>query len=61
MFFPDLHTEVWRSWEKPVSYTILYVFNIQASHYSSIINTIEHGYGEMPNMEETLVSYLSPK
>ncbi len=34
-FFPDLHTEVWRSWEKPVSYR---VYSTQISHYSSILN-----------------------
>ncbi len=56
-FFADLHTEVWRSWEKPVSYR---VYSTQTSHYSSIINKNEHGYGEMPKVEETLASYLSP-
>ncbi|CAM4607827.1 unnamed protein product [Leuciscus chuanchicus] len=56
-FFPDLHTEVWRSWGKPVSYR---VYTAQTSHYSSIHNYKEHGYGEMPKVEETLASYLSP-
>ncbi|CAM4611821.1 unnamed protein product [Leuciscus chuanchicus] len=56
-FFPDLHTEVSRSWEKPVSYR---VYTAQTSHYSSIHNYKEHGYGEMPKVEETLASYLSP-
>ncbi len=36
-------------------------FCTQASHYSSITNKNEHGYGEMPKVEETLASYLSPK
>ncbi len=36
-------------------------FCTQASHYSSIINKIEHGYAEMPKVEEMLASYLSPK
>ncbi len=58
MFFPDLHTEVPRSWEKPVSYR---VYSTQISHYSSIINKNEHGYGERPKVEETLASYLSPE
>ncbi len=57
-FFPDLHTEVSRSWEKPVSYR---VYSTQTSHYSSILNVNEHGYGEMPKVEETLASYLSPE
>ncbi|XDV29637.1 hypothetical protein PO909_032721 [Leuciscus waleckii] len=56
-FFPDLHTEVSRSWGKPVSYR---VYTAQTSHYSSIHNYKEHGYGEMPKVEETLASYLSP-
>ncbi len=57
-FFPDLHTEVWKSWEKPVSYR---VYSTQTSHYSSILNKEVHGYGEMPKVDETLVSYLSPE
>ncbi|CAM4446751.1 unnamed protein product [Leuciscus chuanchicus] len=56
-FFPDLHTEVSRSWGKPVSYR---VYTAQTSHYSSIHIYKEHGYGEMPKVEETLASYLSP-
>ncbi|MGL5405218.1 MAG: hypothetical protein ACRDAX_00050, partial [Propionibacteriaceae bacterium] len=57
-FFPDLHTEVSRSWEKPMSYR---VFSPQSTHYSSIMNKKEHGYGEMPKIEDTLASYLSPE
>ncbi|XDV52443.1 hypothetical protein PO909_021171 [Leuciscus waleckii] len=56
-FFPDLHTEVSRSWGKPVSYR---VYTPQTSHYSSIYKYKEYGYGEMPKVEETLASYLSP-
>ncbi|XDV19881.1 hypothetical protein PO909_025279 [Leuciscus waleckii] len=56
-FFPDLHTEVSRSWGKQVSYR---VYTAQTSHYSSIYNYKEHGYGEMPKVEETLASSLSP-
>ncbi|CAM4662369.1 unnamed protein product [Leuciscus chuanchicus] len=56
-FFPDLHTEVSRSWGKPVSYR---VYAPQTSHYSSIQKNKECGYGEMPKVEETLASYLSP-
>ncbi len=46
------------SWEKPVSYR---VYSTQTSHYSSILNKEVHGYGEMPKVEETLASYLSPE
>ncbi len=56
--FPDLYTEVLRSWEKPVSYKVL---STQTSHYSSILNKEVHGYGEMHKVEETLASYLSPE
>ncbi|CAM4558277.1 unnamed protein product [Leuciscus chuanchicus] len=56
-FFPDLHTEVSRSWGKPVSYR---VYTPQTSHYSSIHKYKEYGYGEMPKVEEMLASYLSP-
>ncbi len=52
------NAEVWRSREKPVSYR---VFSTQTSHYSSILNKEVHGYGEMPKVEETLTSYLSPE
>ncbi len=57
-FFPDLHTEVWRSWEKPFSYRVL---STQTSHYSSILNKEVHGYGEIHKVEETLASHLSPE
>ncbi len=53
-----MNAEVWRSREKPVSYR---VFSTQTSHYSSILNKEVHGYGEMPKVEETLTSYLSPE
>ncbi len=43
---------------KPVSYR---VNSTQTSHYSSILNKEVHGYGEMPKVEETLASYLSPE
>ena len=56
-FFPDLHTEVSRSWGKPMSSR---VYSAQTSHYSSISNYKQHGYGEMSKVEETLASYLSP-
>ncbi len=37
------------------------VYSTQTSHYSPILNKKEHGYGEMPQVEETLASYLSPE
>ncbi len=49
---------MWRSWEKPASYR---VYGTQTSHYSSILNKNEPVYGEMPKVEETLASYLSPE
>ncbi len=37
------------------------VYSTQITHYSSIVNKIEHGYGQMAEVEETLASYLSPE
>lgn len=56
-FFPDLHTELSRSWNKPFSARI---FSTNASHYANVVGLKEHGYGTMPLVEETLASYLSP-
>ncbi|MGL5564837.1 MAG: hypothetical protein ACRDC4_03815 [Plesiomonas sp.] len=56
-FFPDLHTEVSKSWIKPASFR---VFNPATSEYSNIMGLSEHGYAAMPRVEETLASYLSP-
>ncbi len=53
-----LSIDWWRSWERPVSYR---VYSTQTSHYSSILNKKEHGYKEMPKVEESLASYLSPE
>ncbi|ROL54738.1 hypothetical protein DPX16_3891 [Anabarilius grahami] len=57
-FFPDLHTEVSRSWNRPVQYR---VYSPQTSTYSNIMGLKHHGYGAMPQVEETLTSYLSPE
>ncbi|MGL5881628.1 MAG: hypothetical protein ACRCY0_00025 [Synechococcus elongatus] len=57
-FFPDLHTEVSRSWKRPASYR---VHSAQTTHYAAIMGLKEHGYGAMPKVEETLASYLSPQ
>ncbi|ROL54789.1 hypothetical protein DPX16_23773 [Anabarilius grahami] len=57
-FFPDLQTEVSRSWKRPMSYR---VFTPQTSTYSNVVGTRKHGYGAMPKAEETLASHLSPE
>ncbi|XP_048037449.1 uncharacterized protein LOC125262674 [Megalobrama amblycephala] len=57
-FFPDLHTEVSRSWKKPASYR---VFSPQTSMYSNIVGLKQQGYAAMPRVEETLAGYLSPE
>ncbi|ROL43678.1 hypothetical protein DPX16_21803 [Anabarilius grahami] len=49
-FFPDLHTEVSRSWKKPVSTR---VYTPQTSIYSNVAGMRRHGYGAMPRAEET--------
>ncbi len=36
-------------------------YSTQTSHYSSILNKKEQGHGEIPKVEETLSSYLSPE
>ncbi|KAL0173181.1 hypothetical protein M9458_033492, partial [Cirrhinus mrigala] len=56
-FFPDLHTEVCRSWEKPFSAR---VHSSATLHYTNVVGAAEHGYGVMPRVEQTLTSYLSP-
>ncbi|ROL52327.1 hypothetical protein DPX16_18695 [Anabarilius grahami] len=57
-FFPDLHTEVSRSWKRPVSTR---VFTPQTSVYSNVVGLKKHGYGALPRAEETLASHLSPQ
>ncbi|ROL54951.1 hypothetical protein DPX16_1823 [Anabarilius grahami] len=57
-FFPDLHTEVSRSWKKPVS---THVYTPQTSIYSNVAGMRKHGYGAMPRADETLASHLSPQ
>ncbi|CAM4608253.1 unnamed protein product [Leuciscus chuanchicus] len=56
-FFPDLHTEVSRSWNKPLS-SRLSSPNVHI--YSSIVGSKEKGYGTMPRVEENFASHLSP-
>ncbi|KAI2664245.1 Transposon Ty3-G Gag-Pol polyprotein [Labeo rohita] len=56
-FFPDLHTEVSRSWSSPFSARLF----IPASYnYGNIAGLDERGYRAMPRVEQTLASYLSP-
>ncbi len=54
-FFPDLHTEVSRSWNKPYSVCL---FSPHISHYSNVLGLNEWDNGKMPRVEETLVSFL---
>ncbi|KAL0183550.1 hypothetical protein M9458_019246, partial [Cirrhinus mrigala] len=56
-FFPDLHTEVSRSWNSPFSARLF----VPASYnYGSVAELDERGYRAMPRVEQTLASYLSP-
>jgi hypothetical protein len=57
-FFPDLHTEVCKSWGKPHSSR---VSNPTVLKYSSIVGARENGYGMMLRVEQPLASYLSPE
>ncbi|XP_056104257.1 uncharacterized protein si:ch211-79h18.2 [Rhinichthys klamathensis goyatoka] len=57
-FFPNLHTEVSRSWNKPASFR---VYNPQTNNYSKVQGIDHHSYMTMPRAEETLASYLSPE
>ncbi|KAL0196189.1 hypothetical protein M9458_009761, partial [Cirrhinus mrigala] len=57
-FFPDLHTEVSRSWNSPFSSRLF----IPASYnYGYMAGLDERGYRAMPRVEQTLASYLSPE
>ncbi|KAL0157250.1 hypothetical protein M9458_048496, partial [Cirrhinus mrigala] len=54
-FFPDLHTEVSRSWKSPFSSRLF----IPASYnYDYVAGLDERGYRAMPRVEQTLASYL---
>ncbi len=56
-FFPDLHTEVCRSWGRPYSARL---FIPASDYYGNVKGLNEHGYRAMPKVEQTLASYLSP-
>ncbi len=56
-FFPDLHTEVSRSWKKPFS-ARLYI--PASDYYDNVAGLGDCGYRAMSRVEQTLASYLSP-
>ncbi len=56
-FFPDLHTEVLRSWKKPFSSRL---FIPASDYYGNVAGLSECGYRTMPRVEQTLAGYLSP-
>ncbi|MGL4355807.1 MAG: hypothetical protein ACRCTP_18420, partial [Aeromonas popoffii] len=56
-FFPDLHTEVSKSWKKPYSSRI----SSTSSSFSVVLGARDKGYGMMPKVEDTLAIYLSPE
>ncbi len=56
-FFPDLHTEVCRSWGRQYSSRL---FIPASNYYGNVAGLDECGYRAMPKVEQTLASYLSP-
>ncbi len=56
-FFPDLHTEVSRSWKKPFS---SHLFITASDYYGNVAGLSKCGYRAMPRVEQTLTGYLSP-
>lgn len=57
-FFPDLHKEISRTWERPHSSRIS---SPNVIDYSNVMGARDMGYGKMPKVEEALASYLSPE
>ncbi len=43
-----------------ISLYLARLFNPNVLNYSSVLGLNEHGYGKMPQAEDTLASYLSP-
>ncbi len=56
-FFPNLHTEVSRLWNKPL---LARLFSPNATHYTNVVGLKEHSYRAILWVEEMLVGYLSP-
>lgn len=56
-FFPNLHTEVPRSWARPFSAGL---FIPVSDYYGNVAGLNERGYRAMPRVEQTLTCYLSP-
>ncbi len=56
-FFPDLHTEVSRSWKRPFSSRL---FIPASDYYGNVAGLSECGYRAMPRVEQMLASYLAP-
>ncbi len=56
-FFPDLHTEVSRSWRNPFSSRL---FIPASDYYGNVAGLSVCGYRAMPRVEQMLTGYLSP-
>ncbi|KAL0149156.1 hypothetical protein M9458_055588, partial [Cirrhinus mrigala] len=56
-FFPDLHAEIARSWERPY---LARLFVPASDYYGNVAGLDERAYKAMPRVEQTLASYLSP-
>ncbi|KAI2649255.1 Transposon Ty3-G Gag-Pol polyprotein [Labeo rohita] len=56
-FFPDLHSEISRSWERPFSARL---FVPTSDYYGNVVGLDERPYKAMPRVQQTLASYLSP-
>ncbi|CAM4635653.1 unnamed protein product [Leuciscus chuanchicus] len=57
-FFPDLHNELCKSWDKPFSARLS---NPPVLDFANVVGAAESGYGRLPRVEEALASYLSPE
>ncbi|XP_032363307.1 uncharacterized protein LOC116675969 [Etheostoma spectabile] len=57
-FFPDLHSELCRSWDKPYSARLS---TPQLLEFGNVAGIKDCGYGTMPRVEDSLASYLSPQ
>lgn len=54
-FYHDVHTEVWKSWNKHFSYRVYFP---ATSNYDNILGGKTSGCDAMPKVEETLASNL---